>query len=376
MDKIFSLVVTASLVLFSCAREVTVPPYLEDYSEIYLNDPRQANLKWFTDAGFGMFIHYGLYSLLGRGEWVQLRDTVPLEEYSRLKHQFAAENFDPEAIIDLAKRAGMNYITITSKHHDGFCLFRTSQTDYNVLNSACGRDLIGELAGACDKHKIGLFLYYSYAADWYHPWFYNREDGWINARPAYSERPDQYKYEKPEDFRKYIDFVHAQLEELLTQYPNIAGIWFDPIMGFYSRPDLFPIEETYSLIRNLSPHALISFKQGADGTEDFIAPERGSGARVGQGFEIAQQVYEMNKDKPREVCNTMQPHVPGIHGGTTWGYNKALDGHHLTTEQVRKLLESSRQNGYNLLLNIGPLPDGSIHPEDYESLSGLISLPE
>ena len=264
--------------------------------------------------------------------------------------------------------AGMKYINITSKHHDGFCLFETAQTDFNVMNSPCGRDLISELADACDEKGLGLFLYYSYAADWKHPYFYSREAGWNNARPDYDELQQEYKFEKDEDFRIYVDFVHAQLKELLTRHKNLAGIWFDPIMGYYNRPDLFPIEETYELVRSLNPHVLISFKQGANGTEDFSAPERSGGARVGSQFEVAMEVYDLNKNKPKEICTTMQPHLPGWHGGATWGYNKGLDGKHLTSDQVIEQLESARNQGYNLLLNVGPLPDGSFPKEDINAL--------
>jgi alpha-L-fucosidase len=165
--------------------------------------------------------------------------------------------------------------------------------------------------------------------------------------------------------------VHAQLKELLTQYPTVAGIWFDPIVGFYGNPEVFPIEETYALIRSLSPHALISFKQGANGDEDFVAPERGGNAKVGTEYPISQKIYDLNKDKPKEICNTMQPHLPGIQGGATWGYNKAIDGQHLKPDDVRKLLEDAKANHYNLLLNIGPLPDGSVHPGDIQTLANL-----
>ena len=346
------------------------PKYLNQYKNEYKQSPRQANLHWFKDAKFGMFIHYGLYSLLGKGEWVQLRDTIPLEEYTKLKDKFTASGFDADYIARLAKKAGMHYITMTAKHHEGFCLFKTKQTDYNSFNSPAHRDLIGEMAKACEKEGLGFFVYYSYAADWHHPYFYSREAGWTNARPAYKNKPAEYKYEKPEDFRKYVDYVHAQLKELLTQYPTIAGIWFDPIMGYYANPDVFPIEETYALIRKLSPHALISFKQGANGNEDFMAPERGGNAKVGDQYPVARKAYELNKNKPKEVCNTMQPHLPGFHGGSTWGYNKAIDGHHLKVEDVKKLLAEAKSNHYNLLLNMA-LPDGSVHPEDVETLSHL-----
>lgn len=359
------------LIVVNISAICQVPAYLKDYKEEFEKNPREANLHWFRDAQFGMFIHFGLYSQLGKGEWVQLLDTIPLIEYAKLKNKFTAAGFDAESIVNLARKAGMKYMTITSKHHDGFCLFNTKETDFNSINSPAHRDLIGELSKACKKEGLGLFLYYSYAADWKHPYFYSREEGWENARPAYKVKPEKYKYEKPEDFRKYVNYVHAQLKELLTQYPSVAGIWFDPIVGFYGKPEVFPIEETYALIRSLSPHALISFKQGANGDEDFVAPERGGSAKVGEEFSIAQKIYELNKNKPKEICNTMQPHLPGFEGGATWGYNKAIDGHHLKVEDVKMLLNDAKSKQYNFLLNIGPLPDGSIHPEDIETLSNL-----
>lgn len=372
-NKLTLILSLITLILtFSITAKSQVPGYLKGYIEQYKKNPREANLLWFREARFGMFIHYGLYSQLGKGEWVQLRDTIPLNEYVKLKDSFTASGFDAEFIVQLAKKAGMNYITITSKHHDGFCLFKTNQTNYNSVNSPAHRDLIGELAEACEKGGLGLFIYYSYAADWHHPYFYSREAGWNNARPAYKIKPDEYKYEKPEDFRKYVDYVHAQLKELLEQYPTIAGIWFDPIIGYYANPDVFPIDETYTLIRKLSPHALISFKQGANGDEDFMAPERGGNKKVGEQFPVAQKAYELNKNKSKEVCNTMQPYISGIDGGgVTWGYNKAIDGHHLKVTDVKILLGEAFLGNYNLLLNIGPLLDGSVHPEDIETLSSL-----
>ncbi len=337
-----------------------IPSYLTEYSNLYTKDPRAANLQWFQQATFGLFIHYGLYAQLEKGEWVQLRDTIPVSEYAKLKYTFTADGFDADKITDLAIQAGMKYITITAKHHDGFCLFRTKQTDFNALNSPAKRDLIKELYDACQQKGLGLFLYYSYAADWKHPYFYSRENGWQNARPAYKTPQPEYLFKKDKDFKKYINYAHAQIKELLVQYPNIAGIWLDPVMGFYSRPDLFPIEETYKLIRSLSPHALISFKQGANGDEDFSAPERNSSAKVGSNLEVAKLVYEKNKNKPKEVCNTLQKH--------SWGYAKADDGQHKTSEEILKMLEELSTQNANLLLNVGPLPDGSFPKEDIITL--------
>lgn len=321
---------------------------------------RSESLEWFKKARFGLFIHYGVYSLLGRGEWVQLREAIPVREYEKLKDRFTAENFNADRITDLALAAGMKYINITTRHHDSFCLFKTAETDFNSLNSPARRDLIREITEACRSKGLGIFYYYSYALDWRHPYFYSREYGlastnapWGSARPAYKSPEPAYKFQKPEDFQHYIRFVHNQLRELLTQYGPVNGIWLDPIMGYYCRPELFPIQETYGLIRSLQPQCLICFKQGASGDEDFVAPERTLGPHK-QGGEVARKVWEKNKDKFAEICDTLQERA--------WGYHK--EARHRDADWVMKALEYCRSINANLLLNTGPLPDGSIHPED------------
>ena len=172
------------------AGKSSVPSYLADHRELYQTDPRQAARAWFGEARFGLFMHYGLYSILGRGEWVMLRERIPVAEYEKLQGRFTAQNFDVDFITDLALEAEMKYINLTSRHHDGFCLFGTKQHDYHSMAAPAQRDIIGDLAEACHKKGLGLFLYYSYAADWWHPCFYAREAGWANARPAYKLYPD------------------------------------------------------------------------------------------------------------------------------------------------------------------------------------------
>ena len=342
-----------------------VPSYLKGYAKLYANNPRRAAREWFKQARFGLFMHYGLYSLLGRGEWVMLRERIPVAEYEKLQGRFTAKDFDVDFITDLALDAGMKYINLTSRHHDGFCLFATKQHDYHSMAAPGRRDLIGDLAEACHKKGLGLFLYYSYAADWWHPYFYSRDAGWSNARPAYDTPPERYKWRKDEDFRIYVDYVHAQMREVLSNYGPIAGIWFDPIMGFYNRPDLFPMDETYALVRSLQPHTLISFKQGATGTEDFAAPER-SGHSLAERLkdpkqrDVAQKAWDSNKDKHNEICDTLQPRV--------WGYKKDDDSKHMNADEVMKRLEAAGAADCNLLMNTGPLSDGSIHPDDVKTL--------
>jgi len=336
------------------------PGFLGPCRPMYASDPRKARITWFQQAGFGLFIHYGLYSQLGRGEWVMYREQIPVAEYVKLKDTFTAPAFDADRIADMTAGAGMKYITITAKHHDGFCLFRTSATDYNSVRSPARRDLIGELAAACRKRNLGLSLYYSYAADWKHPYFMPRTETTPIARPAYKHPEPSYLFRRDEDFRRYIDYVHHQLREILTQYGPLAGIWFDPIAGYYHRPDLYPIEETYALVRSLQPGCLISFKQGANGDEDFVAPER-KAAMHGIKNPVAVRAWERNQGKPVEICNTLQ--------ASAWGYNREDDGKHKKADEVLRILADARSSRANLLMNTGPLGDGSIHPEDVATLS-------
>jgi len=348
----------------------SVPSYLRGYEKLYRQNPREAARQWFRDAKFGLFMHYGLYSLLGRHEWVQFRENIPLSEYETLKDRFKAERFDPDFITDLARDAEMKYINITSKHHEGFSLFATKENDYHAKASPSNRDLIAELSEACREKGLGLFLYYSYAADWHHPYFYPPSAGWNAARPANWENEPSYRWKRDEDFKIYVDFVHAQLRELLTGYGPIAGIWFDPIMGYYARPDLFPIDDTYELVRSLQTQVLISFKQGATGTEDFAAPERSGYSmyeRVKKTFpdrpesaEIARKAWERNRNKHIEICDTLQT--------MGWGYICEDDGKHRPADEVMKMLANASDQNANLLLNTGPLPDGSIHLEDVATL--------
>lgn len=344
------------------------PSYLRDHETLYATDPRAAARAWFGEARYGLFLHYGLYSLLRRGEWVQFKERIPVAEYARLQADFQAESFDAEAICRLAIEAEMRYVTLTTRHHDSFCLFRTAQTEFNSVNAPCGRDLVGELAEACRAHGLGLFLYYSYACDWKHPWFYPREAGCTFARPAYEQPQPEYLWREDADMGRYIAFVHAQLEELLTQYGPVAGVWFDPIMAYYARPDLFPIAETYALIRRLQPQALVAFKQGANGDEDFASPEHFAASladRVAanggseQAVAAARAAWAANAVKPNETCTTMHP---------AWGCQDCADSEHKTPDQVWADLASAAGQGWNLLLNTGPLPDGSIHPLDAATL--------
>ncbi|MFC1766470.1 alpha-L-fucosidase [Planctomycetota bacterium] len=360
------VIASGGIPLFAQDKAVNVPSYLKGYEDLYAQDPHKAALAWFRDARFGLFMHYGLYSILGQGEWVLYRSNIPIPEYERLTEQFNPNEFDADFITDLALEAGMKYINLTSKHHDGFCLFNSANDNWNSV-AVAKRDLCRELATQCQKKGLGCFFYYSLPMDWHHPYSLSREFGQY-YRPDYAVKPDQFKFEKVEDLQKYLDDARGHLRTLLSDYGPVAGLWFDTCTSYYMQPDLFPLKEIYAMVRKIQPNCLISFKQGCTGTEDFAAPERKGrsmatrlrnkyGDRAG---DLAAHAWEQNKDKYNEICDTLQP------GG--WGYREGDDGKHRSPDEVIEMLKAAGDQNSNLLLNTGPLPDGSIHSEDITTL--------
>jgi len=334
-----------------------IPSYLKGYEELYAEDPRKAALQYFRDAKFGLFIHYGLYSLLEGfwngihsrpAEWVQLRGKIRVKEYEKLASQFTAEKFDADFITDLALEAGMKYINITTRHHDSFCLFDSKYTEFKSTNSPAKRDLIGELSDRCQEKGLGFYMYYSHGRDWRHPHAPNNYEWGGAARPDYDPPEESYKYGEEHDLGIYVEFMKNQITELLTNYGPVAGIWLDGLGVPRSRPEKiheFKLQELYDHIHSLQPQVLVSYKQGLLGTEDFKAPERH---------------FEGTSEVPLEICNTLQPH--------SWGYDREDNEGHKTADEVLDMLAHSRETGANLLLNTGPFPDGSIHPDDIKTL--------
>lgn len=327
------------------AHHASVPSYLKGYEDLYQTDPRAAATKWFREAKYGLFIHYGLYSLLGRGEWVMIKEKMHVAEYAKLKDRFTAEKFDADFITDLALEAGMKYINITTRHHDSFCLFNTKTTDFNSVNSPAKRDLVEELADACREKDLGLCLYFSHGRDWRHPHAPNNDKWGGSARPKYATPEPYYAYGKDHDLQKYLDYMSEQVTELLTQYGPVASIWLDGIGVPYSGDrSLFKAQDLYDHIHSMQPQVLISYKQGLLGTEDYFAPEH--------------KAVKNPDNKPMEVCSTLHK------GG--WGFKK--NAAHIKPDELTKKLVSAAQSDANLLINTGPLPDGSIHPTDISTL--------
>ena len=321
--------------------------------------PRAAALRWLRDARYGLFLHYGLYSLLERHEWVQFRELIPVADYAKLKDRFTAARFDADAIARFAVDSGMRYITITTRHHESFCLWDSAETDFTSMHSPARRDLLGELAAACESHGLGLFFYYSHGRDWKHPHAPNNDTWGGAARPAYDPPEPTYRYGAEHDLQQYLDFMTRQITELLTRYPTTAGIWLDGIaVPLSGDRTAFHCDELYDAIRRLSPHALISYKQGLLGTEDFFAPEH----RIPTGADNAGLQGEIgrHREKPVEICSTM------LKNPASWGCFRGAE--HKSQKEVRQELEAARAAGANLLMNIGPLPEGDLPTAEMDVL--------
>ncbi|MDO5971922.1 alpha-L-fucosidase [Flavivirga aquimarina] len=301
--------------------------------------PTEGNLearKAFQDMKFGMFIHWGVYSVLGDGEWVMYQQKIKLDTYKKLTKFFNPEDFDAEEWVQIAKSAGMKYITITSRHHDSFSMFDTKATDYDIIDATrFDRDPLKELAEACKKEGIKLNFYYS-LLDW--------------AR-------DDYKNGKKGDeaaWNDYIEFMKAQLTELLTNYGEIGCIWFD---GHWDRKQAnWHYDEIYSLIHKLSPNTLIANNhhiQPIPG-EDVQTFERDLPGENKGGYSAGVQVSQL----PLESCATM---------AKAWGFSLNDKKYKSTKQLIHFLVKAAGKNG-NLLLNVGPMPNGEIQPEFVQTL--------
>jgi alpha-L-fucosidase len=306
---------------------------------------RLAAREWFRDAKFGMFIHWGVYSQLGQGEWVMENRSIPVDTYEWLASAFDPVRFDARAWVATAKAAGVRYITITSRHHDGFAMFATKATRYNIVDwTPFARDPLKELADECRKNDIKLFFYYS-QLDWHHP------DYWPRGRTGRATgRPDSG------DWNRYLDFLDTQLTELLTNYGPIGGIWFD---GMWDKPDAdWRLAKTYALIHRLQPAALIvpNHHEAPKPGEDVQTFEQDLPGANTAGFNT-REIGSL----PLETSLTMNQ---------SWGFNITDRKFKSVKELIGYLVRAAGNDG-NLLLNIGPRPDGTIQPEAVERLRAI-----
>jgi len=313
------------------------PATANDYS------PQQ---EWFRNAGFGMFIHWGTYSVLGDGEWVMENHKMPITEYEKIPPQFNPTEFNAAEWVALAKSAGAKYITITSKHHDGFAMFASKQSDWNIVDrTPYKKDPLKMLADECHKQGIKLFFYYS-QLDWHNPNYFPLGRTGHSA----SRTPGG-------DWNKYLDYMDAQLTELLTNYGPIGGIWFD---GWWDKPDAdWRLQQTYALIHRLQPTALIGSNHHHKPFpgEDFQMFEKDLPGQKTAGFNEDSEIGAL----PLETCDTINK---------AWGYNKNDKDYKSAKDLIQYLVRASGNNA-NFLLNIGPMPNGTIQPEFVERLHAI-----
>lgn len=306
--------------------------------------PTAENLKAraaFADLGFGVFLHWGLYALPGQGEWYQSSADIDRDEYAKLQGAFNPAAFDAREWVKAIKAGGAKYITFTTRHHEGFSMFATRQNDYNVMRTSFGRDIVRELAAACREEGLLFNLYYS-LVDWH-----------LDEYPL-GDCPNKKGWDESKaDYAKYHAFMKAQLEELLTGYGPIGAIWFDgewdhnPQTGFDWRFD-----ELYTTIHALQPACLIgnNHHHALFAGEDFQLIE--NTVRAGQ---------TLDPNFPLETCETMNGN---------WGYS-IKDDRYKSVEELVRLLVRNAARGANLLLNIGPQPDGRLPAVALERLQGV-----
>lgn len=340
------------LVILLLSGTVTFGQGQENYT------PSQSNLEarqWFQNAKFGMFIHWGVYSILGDGEWVMQTQKIPIKAYEKLPTFFNPIEYDAKEWVKMAKDAGMKYITITSRHHDGFSMFDTKATDYDIVDGTPYRkDVLKDLADACRAEGIKLFFYYS-LLDW-------RDDNYFPRGRTGGEIPGR---SETGEWDKYIAFMKFQLRELLTNYGEIAGIWLD---GHWDQKDWdgkkfgklnvdWHYDEIYKLIHDLQPQCLI-------GNNHHLAPIEGEDFQMFEKDLPGKNTTGWGTDAsdvgnlPFEVCET-------ING--SWGFN-LQDRKHKSKKELVQYVIKAAGHGSNLLLNVGPMPNGKIQEEHKESL--------
>ena len=287
--------------------------------------------KWFREAGVGMFIHWGVYSVIGRGEWVMQQEQMLLDEYDKYIPEFTADKYNPYEWAQLAKIAGMRYMVLTTKHHDGFCLFDTATTNRNAVKQGPKRDLVKEYVEACRRHGLKVGLYFS-LPDWSHT--------------AFFEGPEV----NPDGWRKFIQYTHEQVREIMSDYGKIDLLWYDNVLGQSGKRQLtaedYESEKLNKMVRKLQPEILINDRS--------VLPE---------DFYTAEQNIKPPQDKDRlwEACLTMNKH---------WGYFPADNMYKSAGEIVHTLTGIASYRG-NMLLNVGPKPDGTIVKPELERLQAL-----
>lgn len=311
---------------------------------------QEERMKWFIHDRFGMFIHFGLYSIPARGEWVRYYEEMSVEDYQKYFDEFNPIHYDARKWAKIAKNAGMKYAVMTAKHHDGFCLFDSKLTDYKATNTKSGRDLIAEYVEAFRAEGLKVGLYYS-LLDWHHPDYPIHKDSWHPMRNR-----EEYKDIK-QDFSRYIEYFHGQVRELLTNYGQIDLMWFD-----FSYDDMkgekWEATKLVNMIRQLQPHVIIDNRLGGNPKQknpeiyagDYMSPE--------QVIPVEPITNDAGEYIPWELCITLNNH---------WGYHSKDKDYKTASNIIRMLVECVSKNG-NMLLNVGPNAKGEIPKESVKIL--------
>ena len=316
-------------------------------------------MEWYTQARFGMFLHWGLYSIPARGEWIRSFEKLTDEEYGKYFEEFNPVDYDPKKWAKLAKKAGMKYMVLTAKHHDGFCLFDSGYTDFKATNTKCGRDLIKEYVEAVRAEGLKVGLYYS-LLDWHHEDYPHFSDG---AHPMYQNPayPDEGRV-----WERYVEYLHNQVRELCTNYGKIDILWFDYSFGEYSG-EKWGATRLVNMVRQLQPGVIIDNRLEVSGSGlgslasgnplpyhgDFVSPEQ----------IIPQEGIRDINGNPLiwEACFTMND---------SWGYNLKDIYFKPAPMLIRKLVECVSKGG-NMLLNVGPDARGNFPEESVSRLKEI-----
>ncbi len=298
-----------------------------------------ARMDWWREARFGMFIHWGLYAVpagkfgdkTGYGEWILDSAQIPVSTYEQFQSKFNPVKFDPDAWVRMAKEAGMKYIIITTKHHDGFALFDSKYTTWDMMGTPYKRDIMKQLAAACKKEGLKLGWYHS-IMDWHHPDYLPRR-GW-ESRPALGANLD-----------RYVTYLRNQVAELLANYGDIAVMWFD---GQWEATYNHKYgQDLYDLCRKLQPNIIVNNRVDVGIAGDYGTPE--------------QTIPDEAPGGDWETCMTMNRH---------WGYNAADKEYKSSTDLIRMLCDIASKGG-NYLLNVGPTASGEFPPESIERLKEI-----
>ena len=311
---------------------------------------------WFRHARFGMFIHWGLYAIPARGEWVRTNEEMTPEQYLRYFEEFDPVDYNPAKWAKAAKQAGMQYVILTAKHHDGFCLFDSAYTDFKSTNTKLGRDIVRDFVDAVRAEGLRVGLYFS-ILDWHHPDYphYGDEKHPMRNNPACSN--------EGRDFNRYLDFMHSQIRELCTNYGKLDILWFDFAYGDM-RGETWRATELVDMVRALQPGVIIDNRLEVSGEGfgslaecrptpyhgDFITPEKMIPPNGLQDVE--------GNDLLWEACVTMNHN---------WGYH-ATDRHYKSGAMLIKKLVECVSKGGNFLLTVGPDAKGNIPPEAMDRL--------